>query len=641
MKLKTFFTAFALSSLLVAGSLFAVESGKQQGVKKADATDEVVVGSVTIDSVRNLASNSKQLYLIPTDDVDDLPSDWDLAYSPVGDEDGVFVNGVKDASAIVKHADIGIAFVPFFIETTASASVGDVVEFVGEFTATKDDTKYTFTVELFARQWTGDESKWDYALEDYDVISLKDANLPDYENVAINTEDPSGYGYIGYDESGYAKKYLPKNHGVFGFTNQTGSYNFQFNFEITGTGVTSTWFEIRIGATGGWDSGHFLKFQFTNQEWTPGTPNPGTLIVKEFLGDAQKKSQEVSTNISGGGEMLIEMGSIRVKGYINKYYVFFKVDGVTSFGQYWDLVDGLRSTKIGIYSPNTNIKVSNSVEPVATKLTLSNDSTASALYFNTATDVLPFINSWTEYWFVPQDSTSYTYNGVDASNEKWNYFKKVGATTNSLFFFFPDQGITPTSGDVFHLGGIFKLVNYVNNVSMVYKLVVEDCDFQFDGTAWHAYNPDYTAALFAKDLLKMTLSVCTGAGGNNHDALEDIWETLADTDHFAALSIAEKNLVKNADADPDLPAPTSVAEVDALDNDDALAIAMYRYDYCTAKYNLSAFVGGRTLTVSFASNNIWNITSSNNTAILVIIVAATAMILVAGVVVLHRRKEDR
>ena len=440
MKFKKIFTALALSGFLVAGALVSLGAAKEAKAAKANDVGEIGIDEIFISN--DVTKMPNHFYLTPDDDYD-LPDSWDYAYTAIAEDEGVFVNGVKQTAAVLKYADSYV-----YCELPSAVSDGDKVALSGTFATTSDgghSFSIHYTVQRFADTWV-------HELDDYDVVSLEDANMPDFENVAINTEDASGYGYINYDESGYAKKFLPKQKGIFGYTNQTQSYAFQFNFEADGK--MTNWFTVRIGASGGWTTGHYLKFNFTNI-WH----DDGIVVVSENEGDGDYASHkvEVRTDISDG-ERTIKIGSVRVKGYENKYYVFAINNGATSFGQYWDLADGYRSTKVGMYAPDTNLTIKNSFEPVATKLTLSSDSTATALYFSTEEDVLPFVSTWGEF-FVPQGSDNFTYNDVDASNNKWNYFKKVSATHNAFFLGFGDAGITPVVGDMFHLGGVFKLID--------------------------------------------------------------------------------------------------------------------------------------------------------------------------------------
>ena len=614
MQFKKFFTTLAATSLLVGGALFVGESAKSHEVKEARATTDL--GTFTFSEANG---DSAVGYMYGVNLItNEAPEGWDSpAFAPVGEESGTFVNGVRVGTEIKKLGP-NTYYIP-----VPDATVGTVATVKGTWA----NSDYSFTVNEFVREWNG--SKWDYALEEYDVLSLKDANLPDYEYTTIDTENPAGYGYIGYDESEYAKKFAQKNHGLFGYTNQTSSYSFQFYFEVNGT--MSSWLDIRIGASGGWGTGHYLFFKLSNA-W-----NNGVLQVYEQVNDATYDGHfmEVQTDITTG-KRLLEMGSIKVKGYENKYYVFFKNNGVVAYDAYWDLAEGQRSTKVGIYHNASDVSITNSYDSAKTKFELSTSSNANSLYFNTATDVLPFISTWGN-WFSPQDATGFTYNGADGSDNKWNYFKKVGATANSFFFNLPDLGITPASGDILHLGGTFKIVDYVNGITVLYRVVIQDIDLQFDGTAWHAIDPDYLASDFAVDLLKMTLGICDGTDKNNKALLEPVWAVLADSEHYGSLTLNQIEVLVNTVADSEIVVPTTEADIENMDADDALKAAMYRYDFCASKYELATFINGRVVPSS-SVNNYSEVYTNNSVSLIIIIVSSVFAISLLGVIVLKKRR---
>ena len=624
MKIKKIIGFCGLPSLLVASAI-AFTSAKPQKANEAKA--ETDVGTVTVGSVRNNAGDhfDNNIYLV-LNETTALPDSWDYPYTAVGESSGVFINGEKQTSAVLKHANGN----DIHYGLPRALNDGDVVEFKGTF-STDSAGGYTFSIDYETQRFGGD---WVHGLEDYDVVSLKDANMPDFEDVSINTEDTAGYGYIGYDEGGYAKKFAAKQKGLFGLTNETGSYAFQFNFEANG--LMTNWLTVRIGASGGWTTGHYLKFNFTNMYH-----EKGCVIVSENegAGDYSSHKLEVSTNLQDG-ERLLKMGAIKIKGSANKFYVFVLNNGVTNFGQYWDLASGTMSTKVGIYAPDTNISISNSLNPVETKVTLSASSTASSIYFNTATDILPFVHTWSEY-FIPQDSATLTYNSVDASNNKFNYFKKVAATNNSLFLGLGDLGITPASGDIIHLGGIFKMARYASsdNVTVLYKIVIQSCDFQFDGTKWIEVNLEYSAEDFAKDLLKLTLPVCSTASDGNGSALSSVWTVLADGEHYASLVLAQKDIIKGATSDSTIVVPSTASAIDGMSSANAIAAAAYRYDYCSAKYSLTNFID-RTITVSFGSNLLLSPFNNESTNI-VVIIAVISLVSISFVGLFVYKKKHR
>lgn len=627
MKFKKIFPIVICSALLVgAGAAFAFNGVRSKQAGKVNADTDV--GEIEIAEVRNAISNASAIYLLPTADYG-LPDSWNNHYVAVGEEDGIFINGVKQNGAQLVYAGTGSAHITLYYGLPAAASEGDIIEFKGSFACTGYSFSVNYATQRFAETWV-------HALEDYDLISLKDANMPNFENEVINTEDPSDYGYIGYDETEYAKKYIGKKKGIFGYTNDTNSYALQFYFEVASGEKMTGDFDVRIGASGGWDTGHFLKFHFSNM-WN----DDGDVDIFEFDGGTQLIKHSCRSDLSNG-QRLLEMGSIKVKGYTNKYYVFFKNNGVVSYGDYWDLASGQRSTKIGMYYGGTNVSISNSIEPAETKLTLSDASTANGLSFNTATDVLPSISTW-GLWFTPVDTGNVTYKGVDKTTDTFNFFKKVGATTNSFYFGLGDLGLTAENGDILHIGGMFKLAKYIDNITVVYKLVVQDMDLQFDGTAWREIDPDYTAVDFAKDLLKQTLTICTGEGGNNKDALTTVWETLSGANYYGKLSNAEIADLASESGDPAIVVPTTAAEVDAMSDGNALAAGLYRYDYCVVKYSLTQFISGRTPSLASAEMRIVNNTTNMNTIIVIIssIVVAGASLFVVLHFVSRKRKQDR
>ena len=599
MKFKKIFTTLAAASLLAGGALFVGESAKSHEAKEAKATTDI--GTITVSEVRNAISNASTLYLLPTQNYG-LPDSWDYAYVGVGDEDGVFVNGVKQNGAALKYAGTGSAYITFHYGLPSAATEGTVVEFKGQFESAASGYSFTmnFATQRFAETWI-------LALEDYDILSLADANMPNFSSgAAINTDDMgSDYNYV-TDAAG-----LPKQKGFFGLTNSTGSYAFQFNYKKTTTGTG--WFHVLIGGQGPlWNSGHFMDFGFLDSWATTGHAQ-----IHEYKGngnnwaaDLIQETGAIALGWNVGQFNLLEMGTIKVKNS-SQYYVFFKVNGDLKFGEYWTLDSsaGGRTTKVCLQYANTDAFVENSLNPAESKLHFSSYVPAARqIYLSTATDICPAVNNWTDY-FMSVDGNGIQLNDVAYGASSWNYFKKTG--TNQFFLGLSDIGITPVSGDILYIGGMFKTARTVDGVKVLFKANFADSYFQFDGTEWHDINPGYLASDFAVDLLKMTMSICTGAGGNNHDALVPVWAVLADADHFGALAIEEKAEIVGATADPSIVVPTTEAGIEAMDADDAVAAAMYRYDYCTSKYNLTAFVTGRSVpaynsTISIIIKNVTN-----------------------------------
>lgn len=138
---------------------------------------------------------------------------------------------------------------------------------------------------------------------------------------------------------------------------------------------------------------------------------------------------------------------------------------------------------------------------------------------------------------------------------------------------------------------------------------------------------DYTAEIFAQDLLDQTDAVCTGyeEGDNNHDALVAIWSNLASNDKYPSLPSAEK---------------TKLAEAERDESGTVVEQAMARYDFLTGKYSLSNFINGRTPIVPAGSyvpsyeNNL----SSSSSITIIVIVAVASMTLLGVTLVIRKRK---
>lgn len=627
MKIKNIIGVFALPALLMVSAVAFAGANKAEEAKAA--TD---VGNTVFTGVRYQAANDHQLYLYVDSD-NAIPRDWNHGFSPANDQSGVFVNGSK-TNAQLKKVDIGVVIesvnVPIYFFEIPAASVGTTFKVCGTWTGvSSDDVEYTFTVSDFYRTWDGDS--WEYALADFDKVSLAAANMPNFEYVAINTEDDAAYSYTSDALA------LPQKKGYFGLKNGTGSYSFEFNFkkEVKSGG----WFEIRIGGTGSWGTGHFLLFKFST-EWNVN----GCGHVFECLGNGDiwnptqlNTSGEFATNFTGS-EDLLEMGAIKVLGYDNLHYIFVKNNDAVLWSAYWELNEAPRTTRVGMFYGNADIKVTNSLS-LNDRYQVSLDtaqSTATALYLNTGIDVLPPVGAWENY-FIPLNNNQVTLNGTEIVSGHWNYFKKSAATT--LFFGLGDLGVTPATGDVLFIGGDFKMAKNLGNSTLtLYRLYLYDYYFQFDGTAWREVNPDYEAADFAKELLKSTLAVCSASDEGNHDALADIWTELATKRHYGKLLASEVETLVLAEADKDIVVPDSEAGIDAMTPENAIKAAMYRYDFCTAKYNLTPFIAGRVSSLATSGRVALPNTTHNNTLVIVIIVTATSSLCLAGLILFRKRK---
>ncbi len=152
----------------------------------------------------------------------------------------------------------------------------------------------------------------------------------------------------------------------------------------------------------------------------------------------------------------------------------------------------------------------------------------------------------------------------------------------------------------------------------------------------------YTVYEFARSLLKLTSGTCNESYDgvtNNGAALESIWGTLSGASYYGKLTDERKNDLKTATADSAVVVPATDEQIDAMSDADALKAAMYRYDYCTAKYNLTEFIEGRTLTVHFDANLKANVEiDSTNVPFVLVIISLVSVTAIAGCIILRKKR---
>ena len=626
MKFKKVFTTLAFASLAVAGALFVSQSVKGQEAKEVKATTDI--GEISMGGVRNEISNASTLYLLPTQDYE-LPNTWDYAYAGVGEEDGIFINGEKYNGTLV-YAGTGSAHITFWVPLPSAAVEGDVVEFKGKFASAASG--YSFTLNYAAQRFA---ETWVHALEDYDVVSLVDANLPNISNQTVNTDDMSGLVSV-YTEDPFA---LPTRNGYFGVTNSTGSYAFQFNHKKTST--ATGWAHVLIGGRGPlWNSGHFIDFGFLDN-WAPiGT---GHAQIREMRGkgnnweaDELQATGAIALGWNVGETNLLEMGMIKVKNS-NQHYIFFKVNGVLKFGEYWTLAEDAMTTKVTLQYGGTDATFSNSIEPESAILSAGTYvSDAKQLYLNMPKDICPPVHNWDDY-FKSVDGNGLKLNGEAVGVSNWNFFKKTGS--NQMFIALGNIGITPAADDILYIGGMFKAAKENNGVMRLYKVNFAPLFLKFDGVGWS--NLDYEIEDFCYELLENTCNICAAQSDGNHDALASVWATMAGEDHYFKLSQYQKEQLAAIIADSSVDVPTDVEEIYELSLEEARGAAMYRYDYCTGKYSLNNFITGRT-PIEVSGGLFLNILSleNNSTIVIVIAIVATTMLSFTLYLVLKKKKKN-
>lgn len=148
--------------------------------------------------------------------------------------------------------------------------------------------------------------------------------------------------------------------------------------------------------------------------------------------------------------------------------------------------------------------------------------------------------------------------------------------------------------------------------------------FQIQMTDIVEADASYTAEAFAQDLLSETDAVCAGYNGvaDNYSALLTVWNTLIDADHYQKVPQDQKNILV-----------TTVANTSGTDVQKAMA----RYDYLVAKYGLSPFIDGRTVSPARVPGYINN-QNDNTATIIIAVVSVLSLATLCTLIVIKRRK---
>lgn len=148
--------------------------------------------------------------------------------------------------------------------------------------------------------------------------------------------------------------------------------------------------------------------------------------------------------------------------------------------------------------------------------------------------------------------------------------------------------------------------------------------FQIQMTDIVEADASYTAEAFAQDLLSETDAVCAGYNGvtDNYSSLLTVWNTLIDADHYQKVPQDQKNILV-----------TTVANTSGTDVQKAMA----RYDYLVAKYGLSPFIDGRTVSPARVPGYINN-QNDNTATIIIAVVSVLSLATLCTLIVIKRRK---
>ena len=437
---KTKFCIIPTALLLAAGGISTTVATSNDFLV-AHALEEVDCG------VQNIYINEIDkgsiggLYVLAnTNDTLPYNGDWSLAYTPVGSTGAITVNGEDKTINGPLMKKLGND--RFYIDLAGSATQGDIVTVAGDWHYSDGEKDYKFTISpALTMTYVNDTTLWDYALEDYERVSLLDAGMPNYEYTSINNE----YGLDDYDKTRL-------NH--FSLKNNTNS--FVFEFEVEAKAKEDSEFNLRLGAkTNNWGLDHTIKLNM-NGTWGPN----GVMEMFDEVGGTPTKLRDFDINIAPGAKHTLGIGIVKVKNSTG-HLLFVENDGAVVGRKFAKLNDKEMGTRAAFYYTGSNYAVRNTIEQEYGEEILAPSSNPNFTdqnyyrYFYTKTDLIPELNSWIDYGMC-YDPSNITLNGNPIfAADAINYMKKVDTTT--YFINLPDKS-TFKVGDVLTIGGSFKFM---------------------------------------------------------------------------------------------------------------------------------------------------------------------------------------
>lgn len=361
-KIITSVAALAILGGAVASSFMVASSGKVAEVKADTPEIAFTLGNT---------HNGSCFYAIPESGSEDflyvVDDDWSIRYYPTT-ASCIQIDGVDAANRLYPDTVSGQqSLVVYkrsenffdFSSLASQITTGTAVTIQGEWAADYDSTNYRFTISKFDVMWNG--TVWQYNITDDDLepyarVTLRDAGLFEAEADELTL---NGSGLPVYNTEDVVEN-LNSNCFNAGEGNIHNNFSFAFELETYGIEAYETpsdhggmhhapfgTFDVRIGSSSSWVSGHLLKFSLL-PEWG----DNGVSTFKEYVDNE-------GTLVWDRGDVLVdlanskhvyEVGNVRMLNGTQQYS-FMKVDGniVSSVVRSIDTTLDEYSTRVGIY----------------------------------------------------------------------------------------------------------------------------------------------------------------------------------------------------------------------------------------------------------------------------------------------------
>ena len=328
-------------------------------------------------------------------------------------------------------------------------------------------------------------------LVEYDRVSLKQCAIPDFDRTSINTED------VGFD-----------SYNTFAYSSSNSTHSFSFSFEFEAYGLMNDNLYIRIGATGGWDSGHFYFLVINNNHETTGSielyeRNNNTTIYY---------SNHLKCDLTKGSRHVIEFGSVYLKNSTVQTYDYVKYDDSLLFGEVKTPYNSSRTGRVGLYYSGNNIYLGNCIPLQEQNINnfgyretaLNKDGQLLGVYLTKNADDgnVPYSTDW------DCRGTQLDLDNVLLNGERFLTYNAslnpqfVKSNVNEYFYDIESVNDRFTNGDVLSIGGYFNIIKnktsylvYSNPIYLLYKdlnfTLINDINQYFVDTIKDQYKYEY------------------------------------------------------------------------------------------------------------------------------------------------------
>lgn len=425
----------------------------------AKAENEIVdTGTFTVKTVSN--GEKQNGFYFSLDRENAVPFDPGWQFTSYCDDSAVTIvsNGVSTHAAInIKKINTNTYYMCLLDADKQATENGYRVIANGTWSYTHTDSKiYKFTLNRAEFEYNDD--LWslniagynDNELEKYDVLTLKDAGIP-------NLSGKDAFDYEGHNALDGASTVALSS------DNTTGSMALKFYYSADAATADGKTTDIRLRGQDAWNPGYIFTFCTA---WGP----HGVILCRV---NQNSIAGDIDFGFEPGKKNLVEVGVIDIKD-TNKVWMYVKLNNKLVSSNTVDALANCNTARLGIYVCPTGNNATQHFESVEQEYTNVQNITENPIYlsgnenkgfrFTLSENSAPYNEDWQTRFFA-LDKDNISVNGVGS----FTYGKHaiVKYTPTEYYVVFSDHGISVPSGAFISLEGVFNI--YANGKTYAYR----------------------------------------------------------------------------------------------------------------------------------------------------------------------------